>query len=439
MRTEERSGNRQSEAILRHDMLGIGFGPANLALAIALQEQSIPPGSQAPSRFAFLERKNEFGWHRDMLLDDATMQVSFLKDLATLRNPQSRFTFINFLHEQGRLQDFINFKSFYPLRIEFHEYLSWAARLFEHLVHYRENVVSIEPQIDQGTVHGFLVRNDRGSARSARHVVCAPGLRPSLPEHVSLGQRIWHSSQLLSRLATLQASTDSNVGRLSFAVVGGGQSAAEVIALLHRRFDNANIHSIHSRFGFAPSDSSPFINQIFDQEAIRLYHRCPVDVRARIMRDHRNTNYSVVDEELILQLYRLAYRDRLKNAERMRFHPLSRVKSADEGDNQVHIEIHNAASQERYPLGVDIAIFATGYRSVGADELLGPAKELCVYDRSGNPLIDEHYKLQLKVPGSATLFVQGATEHSHGIGSTLLSNVAHRAQVIADQLLKLSI
>ena len=31
-----------------------------------------------------------------MLIDDATMQVSFLKDLVTLRNPGSDFTFLRF-------------------------------------------------------------------------------------------------------------------------------------------------------------------------------------------------------------------------------------------------------------------------------------------------------------------------------------------------------
>ena len=62
-----------------------------------------------------------------MLLEQAHMQVSFLKDLATLRNPTSRFTFINYLHEKGRLQDFINLKTFFPSRHEFNDYLAWAA------------------------------------------------------------------------------------------------------------------------------------------------------------------------------------------------------------------------------------------------------------------------------------------------------------------------
>ena len=49
-----------------------------------------------------------------MLLDDATMQVSFLKDLVTMRNPTSDFSFLSYLHERGRLVDFINHKIAVP-------------------------------------------------------------------------------------------------------------------------------------------------------------------------------------------------------------------------------------------------------------------------------------------------------------------------------------
>nr|WP_238356691.1 SidA/IucD/PvdA family monooxygenase [Kribbella italica] len=61
-----------------------------------------------------MERQRGFGWHRGMLIEDATMQVSFLKDLVTLRNPASEFTFLTYLHSKGRLVDFINHKTLFP-------------------------------------------------------------------------------------------------------------------------------------------------------------------------------------------------------------------------------------------------------------------------------------------------------------------------------------
>ena len=56
-------------------------------------------------------------WQRGMLLPWAQSQVSFLKDLVTLRNPRSRFSFVNYLHAMGRLDDFVNLGSFTPYRV----------------------------------------------------------------------------------------------------------------------------------------------------------------------------------------------------------------------------------------------------------------------------------------------------------------------------------
>lgn len=56
-----------------HDLIGVGLGPANLALALALRESKVD--------FRFFESKPCFGWHRGMLLENATMQIPFLKDL----------------------------------------------------------------------------------------------------------------------------------------------------------------------------------------------------------------------------------------------------------------------------------------------------------------------------------------------------------------------
>jgi len=143
------------------DLIGVGFGPSNLALAVRLAERN----GTRPFAHCFVERQPEFGWHRGMLLDDCRMQISFLKDLVTMRDPKSRYTFINYLFERGRLNEFVNLKNFYPTRIEFHDYLSWVADTFDEHVHYSETVTAIEP-----------VRGD--GARIAR-CACCRATRPA--------------------------------------------------------------------------------------------------------------------------------------------------------------------------------------------------------------------------------------------------------------------
>ena len=109
-----------------HDLIGIGFGPSNIALAITLEEKR-QEGYDVDS--FFIEKQPGFAWHANMMLDNTHMQISFLKDLATMRNPSSHFTFINYLHRKQRLQDFINLKTFFPSRHEFNDYLKWAASI----------------------------------------------------------------------------------------------------------------------------------------------------------------------------------------------------------------------------------------------------------------------------------------------------------------------
>ena len=72
-----------------YDVIGIGFGPANLALAIAMEEAA----PEAQWRRLFLEAKPSYAWHPGMLLEGSMLQVTVLKDLVTVENPRSRFTF----------------------------------------------------------------------------------------------------------------------------------------------------------------------------------------------------------------------------------------------------------------------------------------------------------------------------------------------------------
>lgn len=80
--------------------------------------------------------------------------ASWLKDLATLRNPQSPMTFLNYLHFEGRLISFINNVSPIPSRKEFSDYLVWAANYVQSKgisVFFGEQVIAI-PKGPDGTV-----------------------------------------------------------------------------------------------------------------------------------------------------------------------------------------------------------------------------------------------------------------------------------------------
>ncbi|MEV5298736.1 lysine N(6)-hydroxylase/L-ornithine N(5)-oxygenase family protein [Amycolatopsis methanolica] len=406
-----------------YDLVGVGFGPSNLALAIAVTEHNAGGGEAVTAHF--LERQPRFGWHRGMLLDNATMQVSFLKDLVTMRNPASEFSFLSYLHSQGRLVDFINHKNLFPLRIEFHDYLEWSAAKVDHLVSYDREVAGITPVLGEESL--FDVRTKDGQVLRARNVVFGTGLRPNLPEGVTVSDRIWHNHQLLHRIDKV-----SDPERC--IVVGAGQSAAEVTAFLHDKFPRAEVCSVFARYGYSPSDDSSFANRIFDPEAVDAFYTAPEDVKRRLMDYHGNTNYSAVDLDLIDDLYRRVYREKVQGVQRLRIFNACRPIDVIETESGVRIAIESLTTGEKTVLDADLVVYSTGYRPADPTSLLGELAAKCRRDEQGRLRIERDYRL-VTPDVKAGLYLQGGTEHSHGITSSLLSNTAVRVGEILRSIL----
>ncbi|XHM65999.1 lysine N(6)-hydroxylase/L-ornithine N(5)-oxygenase family protein [Streptomyces nigra] len=416
-----------------HDVIGIGFGPSNVAMAIALSEHNAGPGAQ-PLRAQFFEQQPRFGWHRGMLIDDATMQVSFLKDLVTLRNPASDYSFLCYLKSRGRLIDFINHKSLFPLRIEFHDYFEWAAARVDDLVSYGHEVVGVMPVLRDGVVEHLdvTVRSAQGLAvHRARNLVLGTGLRPLMPDGVERSGRLWHTSELLGRVAAWEGPPPERV-----VVVGAGQSAAENVAYLHRRFPEAEICAVFSRYGYSPADDSGFANRIFDPEAVDAFYTAPESVKRRLMDYHGNTNYSVVDIDLIDDLYRQMYREKVLGTERLRFLNVSRLTDVKETeDDRVSATVTSLVTGEETRLDADVVVFATGYGPADPVRLLGEVADRCLRDDEGRVRVERDYRVATDDSLRCGIYLQGGTEHTHGITSSLLSNTAVRVGEILDSLL----
>jgi L-ornithine N5-oxygenase len=427
---------RHEDAVPVFDLVGVGFGPSNLALAIAVREHNAGTGAGTGSgsvSAVFLERQATFGWHRGMLIEDATMQVSFLKDLVTMRNPTSSFSFLSYLHERGRLIDFVNHKSLFPLRIEFHDYLEWAAVRVDDLVHYGVEVTSVRPVVTDDIVTAYDVeaRDARGGLTTvrARNVVLASGLRPALPPGIAASQRIWHSRDLLTNVDTLKGTDPSR-----FVVVGAGQSAAEVTAFLHERFPAAEVCGVLSRYGYSPADDSPFANRIFDPLAVDDYYDASTQVKSMLLGYHANTNYSVVDTDLIETLYRRVYREKVLGSQRLRLLNVSRLTAAEEIGGRVAVTVESMLTGARTVLDADVLVCATGYAPADPFPMLGEVAGRCHYDEQGRAVVERDYRIRTDASVHAGIYLQGGTEHTHGISSSLLSNTAVRSAEILESV-----
>jgi L-ornithine N5-oxygenase len=244
----------------QYDILCIGFGPAALAIAIAIRERGL-----ADKNVLFLERQAEFGWHTGMLLPGTKMQISFMKDLATMRNPQSYFTFANYLHKHDRLANFINLSTHTPFREEFNDYMKWCASHFGDWVQFNQEVVKVTPvktNAPNQAVESFNVtaRDVKSSSTRhlyAKHVIVANGGEMSVPDGLRSPQfngQIIHSSQYLN---TVPRQFKYENAKYRFAVVGGGQSAVEIAEDLQSRYPNSRVALIFRDSALRPSDDSP--------------------------------------------------------------------------------------------------------------------------------------------------------------------------------------
>ncbi|GGW36546.1 lysine N(6)-hydroxylase/L-ornithine N(5)-oxygenase family protein [Streptomyces xantholiticus] len=420
------------DAPLVHDLIGIGFGPSNVAMAIALSEHNARVDRQDAVTAHFFERQPSFGWHRGMLIDDATMQVSFLKDLVTLRNPASEYSFLCYLQSKGRLIDFVNHKNLFPLRVEFHDYFEWAAAKVDDMVSYGHEVVAVEPVVRDGVVEYLEVTARSGTevvVHRARNLVIGTGLRPLMPEGVERSDRVWHNSELLAKVDGLEG-TDPR----RFIVVGAGQSAAENVAYLHRRFPKAEVCAVFSRYGYSPADDSSFANRIFDPAAVDEYFTAPEDVKRKLMDYHGNTNYSVVDIDLIDDLYRQAYQEKVLGTERLRFINVSRLTGVEETGDTVRASVKSLVTGETSTLDADVVVYATGYSQADPLGLLGEVAQHCHRDDEGRLRVERDYRVATDPSLRCGIYLQGGTEHTHGITSSLLSNTAMRVGEILDSI-----
>lgn len=410
-----------------YDLIGIGFGPSNIALAVALADRG------AAINNCFIERKATFNWHGNMLLEGSDMQISFLKDLVTLRNPQSPFTFISYLHEKRRLTQFINLKTFYPSRTEFNDYLDWVARKFEEQCHYNETVVAIEPEINNGRVDRLRVRSHisggRERVRFAHNLSIGVGGTPALPNCFAGvdDTRIFHSSAYLQKAEQLIADKRQP---LRVAVIGSGQSAAEIYHDLGQRFSHVNATLVMRAHALKPADDSPFINEIFNPDFVDTVYGLPAGDRAVLLDGLRNTNYSVVDPPLIEAIYRQLYEQKVAGRARHAVLSQRQITNVNCDEIGVWLNLQHALDGSSERQRFDIVILATGYSRAAHLELLAPLQRWL-----GDYKVERNYRLRATADFAPGIYLQGSCEASHGLSDTLLSLLPVRANEIADSLL----
>jgi L-ornithine N5-oxygenase len=414
-----------------YDVLGIGFGPSNLALAIALQEQAQLRAQ--PYQALFLDRQADYRWHGNTLVTQSELQISYLKDLVTLRNPTSPYSFVNYLHTHERLVDFINLGTLYPCRLEYNDYLRWVASQFCAQCAYGENVSRVEPVQSQDGIDALKVISTdvhgQEHSRLARSVVVSTGGTPRIPAafgHLRDDPRVFHHSSYLEGIARQPCLKNP---AMRIAVVGGGQSAAEAFIDLNDSYPSAQVDMILRAAVLKPADDSPFVNEIFAPSYTDLVFNEPQAEREKLIQEYHNTNYSVVDLNLIESIYSIFYRQKVANTQRHAFLSRRVVELAVADPQGIELTLRDSATGATEQRRYDAVILATGYQRSSHRELLAPLQSYL-----GDFTVGRDYRMQTDPRLRAGIYMQGFSQDSHGLSDTLLSVLPMRALEIAESI-----
>jgi L-ornithine N5-monooxygenase len=191
------------------------------------------------------------------------------------------------------------------------------------------------------------------------------------------------------------------------------------------------VFSVFARYGYSPADDTPFVNAIFDPETVDLYFHAPDDVKNLMLGYHANTNYSVVDSDLIADLHRRVYQELVTGQQRLTMRNLSRIVAARDDGNALHLDLKYLPDGQVTRLRADWLIYATGYRPRSPLSLLGELSSYCKVEPNQSVRLERDHRIVTSERMRCGLYVQGASEASHGLASTLLSTTAIRAGEIA--------
>jgi lysine N6-hydroxylase len=393
-----------------HDLLGIGLGPFNLGLACLAD-----PIDDLDA--VFLDAADGFSWHPGMMLPDATLQVPFLADLVTLADPTSRFSYLAFLKDVGRLYPFYIRESFYPLRREYDDYCRWAADRLDS-VRWGERVVAVEHDGE-----AYVVRSATDRSWRARHLVLGTGTAPRLPFEVE-GPAL-HSADYLARKAELVAGG-------SVTVVGSGQSAAEVYAdlLAEQETRGFELSWITRSPRFFPMEYTKLTLEMTSPEWSSYFQDLPAPRRAEVQRGQAALSKGI-SSETINAIYDELYRRAATGGLATTLLTATEVTAAHWDGSAYALDLRHTEQGSTGRLRTDHLVLATGY-APRVPDFLEPVRDRIRWDERGRFLASPTFAVD---HAGDEVFVQNAEEHTHGFVAPDLGMGAMRSSVILAQVL----
>lgn len=165
------------------------------------------------------------------------MDSPFMFDLATLRNPRTSFSYVNYLLARKRLIEFANSDRLNPLREEFDDYMKWCAEQFKDQVRYDSEVIDVAREEEGEVVRRWkiTVRDGTGQTYTVRaRTLIAPSpkkqdttiIEPLSSVDFLAGQRIMSMAEYVVRRNELRGTREP---RLNVSIIGSDRRTTEIL------------------------------------------------------------------------------------------------------------------------------------------------------------------------------------------------------------------
>lgn len=399
------------------DCIGIGFGPSNIALAIAMEEIG------QLDRIIFLEQAAAPDWQGEFLIAGSDIQHNPLRDFVTPRNPTSPYGFLSYLKAEGRLFDFLNLEAPFPPRSEYARYVVWAARKFDHCVRYSNSVRKLTHVEINGTPV-VQVETTRGDVFYGRTVSFGPGRSLNIPDafRQHMGQRVVHANQYRSAVSRWQ----HEGGVRQIAVLGASQSAVEMLLSLPSEFPDARITNICRSFGIKQKDLSPLTERIYEPNFVDTFYAAPEATQAELRSELWRSNYGAADHDVLGALHFRLYEQKVTGRETLRLIENSTVTDIKHSGSEsaVSLTLQNRMDGAFRVENFDAVILATGFLNHGGQPgaepfhpLLSGVADHARFRKDGAISQKRDYRIDMNNDRiQAPIFLNGVSETTHGFG-----------------------
>lgn len=396
------------------------MGPFNLGLSALLK-----PVNEVSA--LFFDQKNKFDWHPGLLLDTATLQVPFMADLVTMADPQSRFSFLNFLKETNRLYKFYIRENFFVLRKEYNLYCQWVADQLESC-RFGKRVANV--YYDDDGRYRIIVKDTKTNEEEvyfSYKIVLGTGTQPNFPDFmdgknfsqvVHTSQYLWHKESILK-------------GN-SVSVIGSGQSAAEVFQdLLPYSREGFSVNWFTRPDRFFPMEYSKLTLELTSPEYVDHFY----DLTATQRKNHLKKQaplYKGISYDLINEIYDSLYEMSVGDVPlNISLQPSSQLNDISKNNGVYDLKFTHVQENRPFVHQTDYVILATGY-TYKTPEFLKGINDCINYQKQGLFDVARNYT----VDAEQNIFVQNAELHTHGFVAPDLGMGAYRNSCIINEITK---